>query len=238
MTAGLLGSWRAERAAPQSAASNALSSSSDASRTSSSQTNLAPAASTASTMSSRLGLLDEGARRNDRPDERRADRGGDVRRPRRVVDHRRDAPARQQAEQRHGDAVGVRQQHADRLARSAHRFEALAEDARAGEQLAVAERAAHHVLDDRMRRPEQPAPHRASPGTGCGCASSAPRRAPRRDGRTARWPHVVRPSSAPSASPDERHRLELPPRRDCGNRRARRLCRAACSRTADSARRR
>ena len=123
-------------------------------RISSSQTNLAPAFSAASTMSSRLALAMNA--RDETIVRTIAVRMAavDVGRPGRVVDHRRDAAARQQADQRHGDAVGVGQQQADRLARRAQRLEALAEDAGAGQQLAIGEGAADGVFDDDAARAE------------------------------------------------------------------------------------
>ena len=53
------------------------------------------------------GLGDEGARRNDGTHDRRADGRRYIGRTGRVVDHRRDPSGRQQADQRHGDAVGL-----------------------------------------------------------------------------------------------------------------------------------
>ena len=95
-------------------------------RTSSSQTNFAPACLDRLDDVGEVGLLDEGARGDDRADGCGADRGRDAGRAGRVVDHRRNAARRLQAEERDRDAVGVGQHQADGLAGLADAREAAA----------------------------------------------------------------------------------------------------------------
>jgi len=72
-----------------------------------------------------------------------------------VIDHRRDAAAREQPDQRHRHRVRARQKQPDCVAWRAEGFEAAAEDARAREQLAIGEGARDGVLDDGARRRER-----------------------------------------------------------------------------------
>ena len=169
--------------------------------------------------------------------DRRADRGRDVGRPGRVVDHRRDAAGRQQAEQRQDDAVGVGQQHADRLAGRAHRFEALAEDARAGEQLAVAERAADDVLDDDAcdgPNGDRGVAHRLEQAV---IAVGSPRRRASASRSNSALAAVVAAALGAFGEFGQRHRLERGDRQASGTSAAA-PCRPASARTASGARRR
>src|SRR5215472_10267554 len=65
----------------------------------------------------------------------------------REIDHRRNPCRRHHAEQCHGRAIGIRQDHANRAALVGEQFKLAREDAGANQELAVAELAADRILD-------------------------------------------------------------------------------------------